>query len=185
MEGRFVGVDITKTSIEVVVRPTGELWTSTSNENGLTETADRLRYIRPELVVMEANGTFELPAAGAFATEGLPFALVHPRTLRDFARSTGRLARSDTGRAGILAYFAELVRPAARSLPADVIQQLKDLRNRRLEITQMLTLERDRMDASAKVVLKDLRAHISYMEKGLILLDEQFNRTIRSSYIWR
>jgi transposase len=185
VEGRFAGVDITKSFIEVVVRPTGELWTSTANEDGMTETTDKLRYIRPELVVMEANGTFELPVAGALATEGLPFALVHPRTVRDFARAIGRMSRTDKGQAGLLAYFAELVRPEARSLNPEVIQQLKDLRLRRHDITQMVSLERSRLSGSDPVVLKDLQAHIGFLERSLSMLDEQVNRIIRSSSVWR
>jgi transposase len=185
VDGRFVGLDVTRSVIEVAVRPTGELWTSKATEDGLAETADKLRYIGPELVVMEATGALELPVAGALATEGLPFALVHPRTVRDFARAIGRITRSDKGQAGLLAYFAELVRPEARSLPPEVIQQLKDLRIRRHEITQMLALERNRLGGSAAVVVRDLQTHISYLEKSLTVLDEQVNRTIRASHIWR
>jgi transposase len=183
--GRFVGLDITKSVIEVVVRPTGELWTSSANEDGMTETTDKLRYIRPELVALEASGTFDLPVAGALAIEGLPFALVPARTLREFARALGRSSSSDKGLAGLLAYFAELVRPEARILPPDVIQQLKEIRMRRHEITEMLALERARLTAAASFVARDLHAHIGFLERDLTTLDEQANRMVRSSTVWR
>lgn len=185
MDGRFVGVDITRSMIEVAVRPTGELWTSNANDDGMAETADKLRYLRPELVVMEANGTYELAVAGTLATEGLPFALVHPRTVRDFARAIGRMARADKGQAGLLAYFAELVRPEVRTLPTEVVLQLKDLRNRRHDIGQMILLEKGRLAEGPPVVQKDLQAHIQYLEKSLITIDDQVNKTIRSSTVWR
>jgi transposase len=110
---------------------------------------------------------------------------VHPRAVRDFARAIGRVSRSDKGQASLLAYFAELVRPEARSLAPEVIQQLKDMRVRRHEIAEMVTLEKGRLNGTATVVAKDVQAHISFLEKSLTMLDEQVNRTIRASYIWR
>jgi transposase len=151
----------------------------------MAETADKLRYLRPELVVLEANGTFELPVAGTFATEGLPFALVHPRTVRDFARAIGRMTRTEKSQAGLLAYFAELVRPEIRTLPTEVVQQLRDMRKRRHDIAQMVALERSRLNGAVTVVQKDLQAHLQFLEKSLQVLDDQVNRTIRYSTIWR
>jgi transposase len=183
-EGRFAGVDVTKGSIEVAVRPTGEFWTATPDDYGLAETAEKLRSLEPELVVMEAAGRFELPVAGALATVGLPFALVHPRNLREFARAIGRINKVDT-HAGLLAQFAELVRPEAKPLSTELIQQLKDLRKRRQELIEMVTLEKSRLEVAQAAVHRELQSHVRFLEKSLSSLEDQFNRTIRFSPIWR
>src|SRR5687767_10799824 len=106
MEAKFVGVDIKGNSIEVAVRPTDELWTAKTTDDGVAEVADKLLFIRPELVVLEARGGSELPVAGALATNGLPFAMVPSNNLRNFARALGRTKRDDQLQAALLARFA-------------------------------------------------------------------------------
>src|SRR5690242_14537643 len=140
---KFVGVDVKGNNIEVAVRPSGELWTTHVGEDAVDEVADRLLYMRPDLVVLEASGRTELPFAGTLATMGLPFALIPTRNLREFARAIGRTPRTDQLQAGLLAHFAELVHPDPQPLSAEVIQQLNDLRIRRRELSEMLTSERN------------------------------------------
>jgi transposase len=177
----FVGVDANREIIEASVRPTGELLQVGSNEEGMTEISDKLYRIQPQLVVMQANGTFELPLAGFFATVGLPFALVQPRHLREFAKAIGRNTRVPQEQAGLLAHFAELVRPDAWPLSEDQIQQLKDLRERRQEIKDMIVVERERLAQASSAVQKDLQRHIYFLERSLAGIDEQFSNTIRVS----
>src|SRR5262245_10165786 len=105
--GKFVGVDVSGNSIAVAVRPSGEMWMAEAGEDGVAQIADRLLYIRPDLVVLEAYGRFELAVAGTLAAIGLPFALIPPRNIRDFARALGYPLRSDQHQAGLLAQFAE------------------------------------------------------------------------------
>src|SRR5438067_168733 len=109
-ERAFVGLDINRNGIQAMVRPTGEQWASAIDDSGISETAERLSAVHPEVIVMEAQGGLELPVAGMLATAGLPLALVSPRSVRDFARAIGR-SRSDYDHAELLAHFAELVRP--------------------------------------------------------------------------
>src|SRR5262245_22041345 len=111
VDAKFVGVDTNRDMIEASIRPIRQTWTFERCEGGMTELAERLSFIQPELVVLEANGNFELPLAGIFATSGLPFAFVQPRMVRDFARVIGRSSRTTQGYSEILAHFAELVRP--------------------------------------------------------------------------
>ena len=185
LDTRFVGVDADRDTIEASVRPSGELWTVESGEAGMTEIASRLSSIRPDLVVMQANGNYELPLAGILATAGLPFALVLPRNVRDFARAIGRLTRAGQRQADLLAHFAELVRPEAWPLSDELIQQLRDLRMRRQEVIEMMSLERGRLETAPFIVQKDVQHHIQCLQKSLSGLDEQFSRTIRASRIWR
>src|SRR5215831_454474 len=102
--------------IEVAVRPSGEEWQTEFADECITDTATKLKSIHPQLVVMEGTGTYELPLAGVFATHGLPFAIVNPKSLREFARTVGRMSRAEKSQAGLLAHFGELVQPEARPL---------------------------------------------------------------------
>jgi transposase len=185
VDAKFVGVDTNRDLIEASVRPIGQTWRFESGESGMTELADRLSFIRPELVVLEANGNFELPLAGMFATAGLPFAFVQPRMVRDFARAIGRIARSGEGYSGLLAHFAELVRPKAAPLSDEVVQQLRDLRTRREEVVQMIGLERERSATAPQIVQKDIQQHIHCLMRSVSGIDDQFSRLIRMNRIWR
>jgi transposase len=185
VEARFIGVHATKDVIEISVRPTGELWTAGTGEEGIMAVTEKLSDLRPELVVMQASGSFELPIAGTLATAGLPFALVHPRQIREFAKAIGRMSKEDRRDAGLLAHFAELVRPEAWLMTDELVQQLRELKARRREIMQMLALERERTKGRPPIVQKDLQSHIFFLEKSLNGIDDQFNQTIRLSRIGR
>src|SRR6476620_6363769 len=105
VDSRFVGLNATSQTIEVAIRPTGELWKTDFAEETITATASKLKGLQPKLVVMEGSGTYELPVAGIFATVGVPFAIVNPRSIREFAKAVGRISRLDFTQAGLLAYF--------------------------------------------------------------------------------
>jgi transposase len=184
-EAKFVGVDVKGNSIEVAVRPTDELWTAHAGDEGVAEVADRLNSLRPELVVLEARGRWELPVAGALAMMGLPFAMIPPNSIRDFARALGRTRRDDQLQAGLLARFAELVHPDPQNVPTEVVQHLTELQNRRRELLEMLTLERTRLNPASPVINKDVQSHLQFLEKALAFMSEQYNRTVRLGRVWR
>jgi transposase len=185
MDVTYVGLNLTSQLIEVAVRPTGERWKTDFADENISAMATKLKDIQPELVVMEANGTFELSVAGILATQGLRFALVNPRNIREFARAIGRMGRADYGQAGLLAYFAEIVHPQARPLPEDLVQKLRELRARREEITDILQVERNRLENAAATVQKGVQNHIFFLERSIAALDEEFNRAVRASAAWR
>jgi transposase len=186
VDPRFVGLNATSQSIEVAIRPTGELWKTDFADETITATATKLKGMQPKLVVMEGTGTYELPIAGILATYGLPFAIVNPRNIREFARAVGKISRSsDVTQAGLLAYFGELVHPDPRPLPDDLIQKLVDLRKRRDDLNQMLTLEKSRLAAATDVLRKDLQRHISFLEQSILSLNQEFSRAVRFSSAWR
>jgi transposase len=185
VDSTFVGLNATSHMIEVAIRPTGELWKTDFADETIAETATKLKCMRPKLVVMEGTGSFELPVAGALATAGLPFAIVNPRSVREFARAVGRISRLGFTHAGLLAHFGELVHPEARPLPDDVIEKLKEFRMRRDDLLQMLLLERSRLAGTAGVVRKDVQRHIGFLEQSISALNQEFNRTVRLSAAWR
>jgi transposase len=176
-QNKFVGLEVTGNSIEVAVRPTGEAWTSPSCDEGVAEIADKLLYLHPDLVVMQDYGQPELTVAGVLASVGLPFALIPPRNIREFARAIGRVARDR--QASLLAQFAELVQPEPQSIPEEVVQQLNDLQARRRELNDWLSHERTRTKSVLPVVLKDVQNHIQFLERALKMNGEQFKRIVR------
>jgi transposase len=184
VDSRFVGLNATSQAIEVAIRPTGEIWRTDFADDTITATATRLKSMQPKVVVMEGTGTFELPVAGVLATLGLPFAIVNPRSIREFARAVAKISRFDCTPAGLLAQFGELAHPEPRPLPEDVIDKLKDLRIRRDELHQMLALERSRLADSPVVVRKDIQRHITFLEQSIAMLNQEFNRTVRFSAAW-
>jgi len=185
VDSRFVGLNATSQSIDIVIRPTGETWSTEFADESIEETAEKLKFIEPELVVMEATGTYELPVAGVFATVGVPFAVINPRSIREFARAVGRMSRLDYTQAGLLAQFGELVRPEPRPLPEDVVTKLKDLRKRREDLQHMLFLEKNRLENAAAVLRKDLLRHITFLDQSIMLVNQEFSRTVRFSSAWR
>jgi len=185
-EVRFVGLDAGRDTIEASVRPTGEVWRLETCEDSMTQMAENISRIQPQLVVMQANGNFELPLAGILVTFGLPVALVQPRNVRDFARAIGKSSLTEHRQhAGLLAQFAELVQPESTPMPDEQIEELKQLRERRREIRQMISEERSRLGTAVLAVEKDIQAHMQYLERNLALIDAQFSRKVRVSRIWR
>jgi transposase len=175
---KFVGVEASGKSIEVAVRPTGETWTTKAGEEGAIEIADRLVIVQPDLVVLEAYGRFELPVAGALASSRLPFALVSPRNVRDFARVIGKVTREPHD-AELLAHFAEMVRPDPQTMSEQVMQQLEELKARRRELSEMLGSERNRARTGSPTTAKDVQLHIQFLERAIKLNSEHFNRIVR------
>jgi transposase len=113
----FVGIDVSKHQLDAAARPSGESWHVANTEVGIASLVKRLEKLQPALVVLEATGRLESAAASALAVAGIPLAIVNPRQVRDFARSTGKLAKTDKLDAEMLARFADAVRPEPRPLP--------------------------------------------------------------------
>src|SRR5437764_11364314 len=144
-----VGVDVAKDRLDVAVRPSGEVWSEANDETGITTLVGRLRPLRPALIVCEATGGFERAAIAALAAAGFPVVVANPRQVRDFARATGQLAKTDRLDAGILAHFGEAIQPEVRPLPDATTRTLSALVGRRRQLQEMLTAERHRLMTAA------------------------------------
>lgn len=180
-----IGIDVSKDRLDLAWRPTGERWTAPNTERGIRAICRRLRTPAPTLIVLEATGGLELPLTGALAAAGLPVVVVNPRQIRDFAKATGQLAKTDALDAAVLAQFAEAVRPPVRPLPDAATQALSALLLRRRQLIGMRTAEQNRLGSSPAPMRKGIRAHITWMEGRLADLDEELATTIRESPLWR
>jgi len=181
----YVGIDVAKDRLDVAQRPGTEAWWVTNDDRGIADLVARLKALRPTLVVLEATGGVELPLVGALAAVGLPVVVVNPRQTREFARATGRLAKTDAIDAQVLARFAEAVRPALRPLPDAASQQLSGLVARRRQVIEMLTAEKNRLRTAAPAVRDHIKEHILWLERSLSDLDSELGQAIHSSDIWR
>src|SRR6267143_1746268 len=181
----FVGIDVSKQQLDVAVRPRDETWTVAHDEAGLSALVVRLRALAPTLIVLEATGGLEVALAGALATAGLPVAVVNPRQVRDFARSTGTLAKTDRLDAQLLAQFADAVRPDPRPLPDAQAQELTALLQRRRQLVEMLTAEKNRLTFAARRIRPQLQAHIEWLHKQLAQFDDDLRQLVRASPLWR
>jgi len=180
---RFVGIDVAKAQLDVALGLKGERLAVTNDEGGISAL---LKLLEPaDLVIIEATGGLEVPVAGALATAGIGVAVVNPRQVRDFARATGQLAKTDALDAQVLVRFGEAVKPQVRALPDAQAQALEALVNRRRQLVEMLTAEKNRRANSPKVIHKSIDEHIRWLEKRLAGFDDELAGLIRETPIWR
>ena len=140
----FVGIDVAKDRLDVHVRPAGEAFIVARDGEGIEDLVGRLSKMAPALVVLEATGGFETIVAAGLGAAGLPVAVVNPRLIRDFARATARLAKTDTLDAAVIAHFAEAVNPPARPLADEQSRLLGELMARRRQLIEMIGAESNR-----------------------------------------
>jgi len=182
-EKRFVGIDVAKAQLEVFIRPGGETFSVANDEVAIGEL---LRQLEPaDFVILEATGGLEMPVASALAAAGIAVAIVNPRQVRDFARATGRLAKTDRLDAEVLARFGEAVRPEARPLADEQAQALEALVTRRRQLVEMLTAEKNRRARAPKALHRSIDEHIRWLEKRLSSFDDQLDELIRDTPLWR
>jgi transposase len=185
----FVGIDVAKAELVVAVHPSHEHWTVANEERGVRTLVDRLVALGPTLIVLEATGGYELLGVAALGAAGLPVVVANPRHVRDFARATGQLAKTDRLDAELLARFAERVRPAIRPLPTAEAQELDALLTRRRQLLEMLSAERHRLGQvfgkGQRLVKKSLKTHIVFLERELRMADHDLDDAVRHSPLWR
>ena len=181
----FVGVDIAKADFVVACRPAGTAWTAPRDAQGITATIDRLRAVAPTLIVLEATGGYETVLVAALAAAGLPVVVANPRQVRDFAKATGQLAKTDRLDAHLLALFAERVHPTPRPLPDAALQHLEALMTRRRQLLDMVTAERNRLEHAGTSIRRNITDHLRWLERRVAAVDRDLDHTIQKSPVWR
>ncbi len=181
----FVGIDVSKSCLDVASRPTGEVWQVKNDADGIGALAQRLTGMDPSLVVLEATGGLERALTAELAAAGLPVAVVNPRHVRDFARASGALAKTDTLDAQVLARFGQAMEPEPRPLPDAEARDLQALVGRRRQLVEMITAEKNRRRSVIARIRPQVEEHIRWLEKSLKDLDQDLDGFIRSSPMWR
>ena len=181
----FVGIDVSKAKLDVAIDE-GDVFTVERTPEGLAELAKRLTPLQPTLVVIEATGGLEAVVAATLCGAGCPVAVINPRQARDFAKATGKLAKTDSIDAQVLARFGRTIRPEVRPLPDKAARELDALLDRRRQLVGMRTMEQNRLStAASQRVRRDTEAHIRWLDEHITGLDRELDRWIRSSPVWR
>lgn len=182
----FVGIDVSRDRLDVHLGPSKEVFDLPRSPEGLERLVERLRSRMPALIVLEATGGFEITVAAALAAAGLPLAVVNPRQIREFARSTGRLAKTDRLDAEVIALFAERVRPQPRPLPDAEAQALGELVARRRQLVEMIGMESNRQHQARDARVKTrIQTHLAWLQQALADIDREIDGQVRRSPVWR
>ena len=181
----YIGIDVSKAQLDIAERPSGERAVMPHTEERMTTLVERLRHHHPACLVLEATGGLEVPLASALAVAGIPVAVVTPRQVRDFAKATGQLAKTDAIDAQTLARFAEAVRPVPRPLPDDATQAFGALLTRRRQLMERLGAEQNRMQRAPRPIQRQIQTHVTWLKKPRAALDEDLTHRIQSTPIWR
>ena len=181
----FVGIDVAKRQLDIATRPCDDVWPSANDEAGIKDLLKRLRGLRPTLIVVEATAGYELSLVLALAAAQLPFAVANPRQVRDFAKGTGHLEKTDKIDARVLAHFAEVVQPAPRPLPSEATQKLNALVVRRRQLVSMLTAEENRRATAPQEIRGEIEAHLRWLEQRLSGIEKELRQAIKADSRWR
>ncbi len=180
-----IGIDVSKDRVDVVVGPTGQSWSVPYEEDEVGKLVARLHDLGPAAVILEATGGLELALVAALAAASLPVVVVNPRQVRDFAKSTGQLAKNDRLDAQVLDHFGEAIHPPMRPLPDADTQVFGAMLARRRQVVAILVAEKNRLGRSFREVRPRIEAHISWLEQDLSELDGEPRQTILSGPVWR
>ena len=181
----FVGIDVSKAYLDVAFRPSGERLRVSNSESGIAELVARLSTMRPTLVVLEATGGYQAAVVASLAIAKVATAVVNPRQVRDFAKATGRLAKTDTIDADVLAHFAEVIRPEPRPFVDEQTLALEALVTRRRQVIEMITAEKNRLAQSHKSLRSTLKAHINFLQRELQDTNRELDGMLRKTPMWR
>jgi transposase len=182
----FVGIDVSKATLDVCIWPEKAIFSVPNDSAGVATLVARFSTLAPTLIVLEATGGLETLAAAALIAAELRVAVVNPRQVRDYARATGRLAKTDRLDAEILARFAEAIRPEPRPLPNEETRQLDALLTRRRQLVDNRVAEKNRLQATvATTVRADIEAHIDYLTQRIAQIDQDLTRAVEESPAWK
>ena len=181
----FVGVDVSKDSLDVAIGTQKDIITFANDQKGVDALVKKLGRIDAQLTVFESTGGYELLAASCLAEAGLAVVIVNPRQVRNFAKATGILAKTDAIDARVVARFAEAVKPDVRPLKDHQTSELSALVTRRRQIIEMIVAENNRLKLANKRNKKDIADHIRWLKKRLDKIETDIGKMIQSSPIWR
>jgi transposase len=187
---QWVGIDVSKATLDVCVYPSGAHWQVANRSAHWDALAEQLTALAPERIVLEASGGYEAAVVAALVAQALPAVVVNPRQVRDFARAIGQLAKTDRIDAQVLARFGEAIRPDVRELPDATTRAVRALVSRRRQLQEMLTAEQNRLVSAAvqdapEPLRDQLGDHIEWLRRQLADLDDDLQRQLQASPVWR
>ncbi len=185
MDKDFVGIDVSKDNLDVATYTTKKIWHFPNNEGGISQLTRTLSELTPALVVLEATGGYETALAISLNKAGITCAVVNPREVRDFAKATKKLAKTDIIDARVLAHFAAVIRPESHPLSDEQTQELEAIMTRRRQLIDMLTAEKNHLHVARKPVREAIKSHIDYLTNELAQIDSELQVRIEKSPVQR
>jgi len=181
----FAGIDVSKATLDLGTTESEQSVSFANSSDGIAELTAHLDALQPSLIVLEATGGYEAVAVASLAAAQLPVVVVNPRQVRDFARSAGRLAKTDAIDARVLARFGQVFRPEPKPVPDAQASEIKALVTRRAQVLEMITAETNRLHAAPRDVQQDIRLHLVFLKERLAHIDGDLSQFIRNSPVWR
>lgn len=182
---KFVGIDVSKACLDVAIHKSNKVNQWANDDSGVKKLIKFLKPLSVTLVVLEATGGYEALATSLLYESGLPVVVANPRHVRNFAKATGALAKTDQIDARNIAHYASAVRPALRELKDEQTKLLAALNTRRRQIVDMLASEKNRLHSAPKANRKNISQHIKWLEKNLKQINKDIRKAIQKSPIWR
>ncbi|QDU74346.1 Transposase [Bremerella volcania] len=180
----FIGIDVSKDKLDVAIGDAVRQWPNTPE--GHQQIVQELKSLSIDGVVLEGTGGYEKAIVGELGAALLPVAVVNPRQVRNYARATGKLAKTDEIDACILAEFGQAVRLTFRPIPSKEQLRLQQQIARRRQLIGMLTAEKNRLQQSDdKLVQRSIKAVIRTLQSQLDQLDGDLQQTIQQTPVWR
>jgi transposase len=185
LQRKFIGIDVSKARLDVAFRPGGGILSISNDVRGIARLIKIVKSAEPECVVLEATGGFELMALERLSANCVPVVVVNPRQVRQFARASGRLAKTDTIDAAVLAHFAEVMQPLQRMLPDAKTRELRALLARRRQLVEMITAETNRRAHALELVRRGIAVTVRCLKRQVAALDHELAAFIQQMPAWR
>lgn len=185
MDAIYVGIDVSKDRLDVHVRPAMERFHVPRTDMGLEALIARLLELKPKYVALEATGGFERMVVAGLAVAHLPVVVLNPAQVRDFAKSLGKRAKTDSIDAAVIAHFVEATKPELRPTPDEATRELADLVTRHRQIVETIGQENQRGKIIQGGAKKSIERTIAALEKELEIIDADIDDRIKKSPIWR
>lgn len=160
----FVGIDVSKATLDVHALAENKEYVFQNDQEGIRSLCNKLKKLLHQFIIVEATGGMQILSVSALAAKGLPVVVINPRQARDFAKATGRLAKTDKIDAQVLALFGQQVRPEVRPLKDKETRELSSVLSRRRQLLGMLVMEKNRLCMSDGCIHSDIRKNICWLE---------------------
>lgn len=183
---QWVGIDVSKAKLDVCLEPSGKQWSSANNPTGIAQLLSELGSLEIALVVLEATGGMEQAVTQALSQAGIAVVVINPRQIRNFAKAIGKLAKTDSIDAAVLARYGQAVQPEVRAFALQAARELQELVMRRQQLVEMLSAERNRKSAARTPGAKaQIERHIEWLNEEVRRLDEQIQAQLNQSQQWQ
>ena len=180
-----VGVDTGKTQLDIFIRPVGDYFTVTNNASGIKEAIKRIKQYQPTRIIIEATGRLEVPFVCAASKVKIPIVVANPLHVHRFACATGKLAKTDKLDAQMIAHYGEALQPRATEVKPKNILLISDLLSRRSQLTEMRTMEKNRLSILPKGLHTPIKQHVLYLTKSIVSIEKKLEKLINATPQWQ